>query len=186
MCGGQEASWPRVVVQRLDDLAGGDLDGVVAHDGVDGGEPVLPHSLHDGLRLAEITGANSFDEAAITGAASFDEAAITRAASFDEAAITGAASYCSTQGTTSIAPYQEEMQVGPGDEGVTAGVNFPLLHLGLETLMDAPSLNETPTMLDTPTTESMLDKLLESAMVGDMEDGKQWNQDLEDLFPDLV
>lgn len=164
MCGGQEASWPRVVVQRLDDLAGGDLDGVVAHDGVDGGEPVLPHSLHDGLRLAEITGAASFDEAAITGAASYGE----------------------TQGTTSIAPYQEEMQVGSGDEGVTNGVNFPLLHLGLETLMDAPSLNETPTMLDTPTTESMLDKLLESAMVGDMEDGKQWNQDLEDLFPDLV
>jgi len=164
MCGGQEASWPRVVVQRLDDLAGGDLDGVVAHDGVDGGQPVLPHSLHDGLRLAEITGAASFDEAAITGAASFDE----------------------TQGTASIAPYQEEMQVGPGDEGVAAGVSFPLLHLGLETLMDAPSLNETPTMLDTPTTESMLDKLLESAMVGDMEDGKQWSQDLEDLFPDLV
>lgn len=166
MCGVQEChDWPRVVVQRLDDLAGGDLDGVVAHDGVDGGEPVLPHSLHDGLRLEEITGAASFDEVAINGVSEFDAT--------------------SAQGAATVASYQEEMQVGSGDEGVSPGVNFPLLHLGLETLMDTPSLNEP--MLDTPTTEAnMLDKLLESAMVGDMEDGKQWSQDLEDLFPDLV
>lgn len=167
MCGVQEADWPRVVVQRLDDLAGGDLDGVVAHDGVDGGEPVLPNSLHDGLRLEEITGAASFDEVAINGVSDFDAT--------------------SAQGAATVASYQEEMQVGSGDERVSVGVNFPLLHLGLETLMDTPSLNEAATMLDTPTTEAnMLDKLLESAMVGDMEDGKQWSQDLEDLFPDLV
>lgn len=127
-------------------------------------EAVLNNSLHGGLasQLGDFQGAAAFG-GDIKGAASFDE---ERAAT--------------------IASYQEEMQVGSVNERITSRISLPLLDLGLETLMDAPSLDETPLLLDTPTTESMLDKLLESAMVGDMEDGKQWNQDLEDLFPDLV
>lgn len=164
MCGGKVAAWPRVVVERLDDLVDGDLDDVVAHDGCGGGEAILSGSIHGSLanQLGDFEGAAAFDED-ITGAASFNE-----------------------EGAASLATYQEEMQVGSVHERVTSRISLPLLDLGLETLMDTPSLDETPLLLDTPTTESMLDRLLESAMVGDMEDGKQWNQDLEDLFPDLV
>lgn len=164
MCGGKFVAWPRVVVERLDDLSKDDLDDVVAHAGVGGSEAILNDSIHGSLaqQLGDFKGAAVFD-GDITGAAPFDE-----------------------EGSATLAPYQEEMQVGSIHEGVTSRISLPLLDLGLETLMDAPSLDETPLLLDTPTTESMLDRLLESAMVGDMEDGKQWNQDLEDLFPDLV
>jgi len=175
MCGGKFVAWPRVVVERLDDLSKDDLDDVVAHAGVGGSEAILNDSIHGSLaqQLGDFKGAAVFDDGDFKGAAVFD-GDITGAAHFDE------------EGSATIAPYQEEMQVGSIHEGVTSRISLPLLDLGLETLMDAPSLDETPLLLDTPTTESMLDRLLESAMVGDMEDGKQWNQDLEDLFPDLV
>jgi len=174
MCGGKFVAWPRVVVERLDDLSKDDLDDVVAHAGVGGSEAILNDSIHGSLaqQLGDFKGAAVFD-GDFKGAAVFD-GDITGAAPFDE------------EGSATLAPYQEEMQVGSIHEGVTSRISLPLLDLGLETLMDAPSLDETPLLLDTPTTESMLDRLLESAMVGDMEDGKQWNQDLEDLFPDLV
>lgn len=174
MCGGKFVAWPRVVVERLDDLSKDDLDDVVAHAGVGGSEAILNDSIHGSLaqQLGDFKGAAVFD-GDFEGAAVFD-GDITGAAPFDE------------EGSATLAPYQEEMQVGSIHEGVTSRISLPLLDLGLETLMDAPSLDETPLLLDTPTTESMLDRLLESAMVGDMEDGKQWNQDLEDLFPDLV
>lgn len=82
------------------------------------------------------------------------------------------------------------------NEGVAAGVNFPLLDLSLEPLVDTqhlidapilPNLMETPTMMettiDTPTAETILDKFLESHNI-DIEN--RWSGDLEDLFPDLV
>lgn len=185
MCGGKFVAWPRVVVERLDDLSKDDLDDVVAHAGVGGSEAILNDSIHGSLaqQLGDFKGAAVFD-GDFKGASVFDDGDFKGAADFD-GDITGAAPF-DEEGSATLAPYQEEMQVGSIHEGVTSRISLPLLDLGLETLMDAPSLDETPLLLDTPTTESMLDRLLESAMVGDMEDGKQWNQDLEDLFPDLV
>jgi hypothetical protein len=87
--------------------------------------------------------------------------------------------------------------VGPDDEGVTTRVNLPLLDLGLEPMLDTPTSIDTPTLIDTqalelPTmmetasTESILGRFLESNTIIDIDDTHRWNEDLEDLFPDLV